>query len=128
MAETFIVVNGILWIGFALFHAMFWKIFDWKNELPRLSPPNRMIVQASNVILIYIFIVLGIVYVAYAGEISTSALGHVLLLAALGFWVLRTVLQFVFGSVKSRASNMTAGICAVMAIYSLMVFAYGAMI
>jgi hypothetical protein len=123
-AEMLVVIGGVLWIGFAAFHAAFWKMFGWRDELAKLSPPNRMIMQASTVVMIYIFMVLAYVSIIFPDYIARTTAGHVLLLAMLGFWILRTALQFIYGSVKSMISNITGGVCAAMAVYYFLVLSY----
>jgi len=51
---------GILWmagalyhLGFAAFHAFFWKLFRWKTSLRTATPLNRAVVQVLNLCLIY---------------------------------------------------------------------------
>jgi len=45
--------------GFAVFHLGFWKLFAWREELPRMSVANRAILQIANLRLIYVFLGVG---------------------------------------------------------------------
>ena len=117
LAQTFIFYGGFWWLGFAAFHAGFWKAFDWKNELAKLTPVNKMIMQAADIIMIYLFLFFAYLSFAYAPVLMTQPLGQAVLVFWLGFWILRTGLQFLLGSTKSAASNITAALCIVMAVY-----------
>ncbi|WP_461074945.1 hypothetical protein [Spirosoma flavus] len=55
-ANGVVCLCGVNSLGFAIFHAFFWKIFDWKNDLKTSSVPTRAIIQISNVRLIHIFL------------------------------------------------------------------------
>jgi hypothetical protein len=55
-----LLMIGILWmagalyhLGFAAFHAFFWKLFRWKTSLRTATPLNRAVVQVLNLCLIY---------------------------------------------------------------------------
>ncbi len=116
-ARALVFYGGFLWLGFAVFHMSFWKVFDWKNELAMLMPVNRMIMQAADVCMIYQFIVFAYISFAYAQVLVSQSIGHVVLLTWLGFWILRAGLQFLLGSAKSMASNVTAVVCIIMMVY-----------
>jgi len=82
--------------GFAGFHLLFWKLFDWKRDLQRSSFTTRVVVQILNLRLIYFFIAVGALCLAFPSELANSTMGHAILLGQSLFWVGRTVEQFVF--------------------------------
>jgi len=96
---------GVHSLFFALFHAYFWKLFDWKNDLKSISIANRAIIQIINLRLIYIFLGIGVVCFVFPRELLSSKLGNVFLLGISLFWLGRTIEQFVFLRIKSRFVN-----------------------
>lgn len=93
---------GIYNLAFAIFHISFWKIFKWKEDLKRTSIANRAIIQIMNVRLIYIFLLMSFIYIFYQDQLMETKIGFFLLVGFLGFWVGRTVEQFIFLRVKSK--------------------------
>ena len=101
-SQTALFLCGLYNLAFAAFHLYFWKIFKWKEDFKRNSIANRAIIQILNIRLIYIFLLMSFIYFFYPKQLLKSELGFVLLVGFLGFWVGRTIEQFVFLRVKSR--------------------------
>ena len=95
-------ICGVYNLAFAIFHIFFWKIFKWNDDLKKISMGNRAIIQILNIRLIYIFFLMSFVYFFYPEQLLNTELGSVLLLAFFGFWVGRTIEQFIFLRVKSK--------------------------
>ena len=93
---------GIYNLAFAVFHIYFWKIFKWKEDLKGNSIGNRAIIQILNIRLIYIFLLMAFVYIFYPDQLIETRIGFVLLCGFLGFWIVRTIEQFIFLRVKSK--------------------------
>lgn len=96
MKNTLLIVAGLHSFLFAAFHLCFWRLFQWRTELARVSAINRGVMQVLNLCLTYFFIALGLITVADKEEIMATRLGHHLLLALSVFWALRLIEQFVF--------------------------------
>ena len=101
-SQTALFLCGLYNLAFAAFHLYFWKIFKWKEDFKRNSIANRAIIQILNIRLIYIFLLMSFIYFFYPKQLLKSELGFVLLVGFFGFWVGRTIEQFVFLRVKSR--------------------------
>jgi len=57
MDKNFILtLCGLHSIVLAIFHVLFWRIFQWKKQLPLLNPANRATMQILNLRLIYGFL------------------------------------------------------------------------
>lgn len=82
--------------GFALFHLGFWQLFGWRETLRGMTLADRAILQISNLRLIYLFVAIGMLCLAFPVELAGSALGRALLLGMAGFWLGRLIEQFVF--------------------------------
>jgi hypothetical protein len=98
LAKLLLVLAGLFDLAFAAFHLCFWKIFRWRDELPRLSFANRGILQILNLCLTYIFVVMGAVCLLFGNDLTTSRLGRFVLGSFALFWALRAIYQpFFFG-------------------------------
>lgn len=102
--EILIKAGGIYTIGLIVFHALFWRIFDWNNDLQSLSFLNRATIQVLNISLMFAFIIFAYVSLAHTGELLTSSLGRSLLLLMALFWLARTIQQIIFYKLHHWAS------------------------
>ena len=91
-----IILCGLYSLGFALFHTQFWRLFDWKNDLAKLTPVNKAIMQIFNTRLIYLFLFVAAICFIFTDELSTTPLGRFFLIGMSLFWLGRTIEQFVF--------------------------------
>jgi hypothetical protein len=104
--EMIIYCCGIYAVAFAIFHIMFWRIFNWKKDLQNISVANRAIIQIANSRLIYVFLFTAFVCFFYTDELLTTRLGHVFLAGSSIFWFGRTIEQFVFLGYKHKVVNL----------------------
>lgn len=94
--ETIILLCGIYSVALAIFHILFWKIFNWKNDLKKLSFANRAIIQILNTRIIYFFLFVAFICFVYPTELLTTGLGQTFLAGIALFWLGRTIEQFIF--------------------------------
>lgn len=95
-------ICGFYYILFAIFHILFWKLFNWKEDLKGNRIGNRAIIQILNLRIIYVFLLMAFIYLFYTNDLINTQLGFVLQVGFLVFWVGRTVEQFIFLKIKSR--------------------------
>ena len=100
--KTIIFLCGLYSVAFATFHALFWRLFNWKKELVKLNFANKAIVQILNSRLIYFFLFVAFICFVYPDELLTSNLGKTFLAGLSLFWLGRTIEQFVFLKVKNK--------------------------
>lgn len=98
--KNLIYIGGFYCLAFALFHLAFWKLFDWKRELPKLKPVNRGVMQVLNLRLTYVFLVVAFISFFYADELLTTSLGKVILAATSLFALMRAVEQLIFWKIE----------------------------
>lgn len=103
-AQTVIKMGGVYNLAFLVFHAMFWKIFKWHNELPKLTHINGAIMQVLNLCLMFCFLLFGYISLFHTSELGTSNMGRALLLFIALFWLARAIEQLVFFSFKRSSS------------------------
>ncbi len=94
--DTLIIIGGIHSLLFAIFHIGFWKIFNWRTELKKLNVPNRVIMQISNLCLIYFFLFVAFICFFFTKELYASNLGNVFLCGISLFWFARAIEQIIF--------------------------------
>ena len=102
--ETFIIAGGFYTIGLIVFHLLFWRIFDWEQDLKRISFLNRATMQVLNISLTLSFIIFSYISLVHATELLTSSLGHSLLMLIALFWLARAIQQIVFYRLRHWAS------------------------
>ena len=85
---TVALLAGALDLGFAAFHLMFWRLFQWPARLEASGKVNEAITQTLNLVLIYVFVAYGVALIWTA-----ASLPPMLAWAGAGFWLLRMALQ-----------------------------------
>ncbi len=95
-AEAWILLGGLHSLGFALFHLAFWKLFRWPQSLQAAGVANRTIIQIANLRLVYVFLGVAALCFLFPQELAGTPLGRALLFGMSGFWIGRTIEQFVF--------------------------------
>ncbi|MFJ5368804.1 hypothetical protein ACIPIA_06245, partial [Bosea sp. CER48] len=58
---------GLLDLGFALFHAAFWRLFGWPRRLAASGGLNMAITQTLNAMLGFVFLAYGTALVWQSG-------------------------------------------------------------
>lgn len=102
--DKLIIIGGIFNLGIAIFHIMFWKIFRWKSELPKLKKVNQGVLQVLNLCLVLCFLFFSYISIIYSYELLTTELGNSLLIFISLFWLIRGIEQFIFFSYKLTGS------------------------
>ena len=96
MDGIMIFICGVYSLGFAIFHTQFWRLFDWKNDLIKLKPFNKGIIQIANLRLIYFFLFVAAICFFFPHELLTTGLGRFFLGGMSIFWLGRAIEQFIF--------------------------------
>lgn len=100
--KLIIYLCGAYSVGFAIFHLFFWRLFNWKNELQKLSIANRAILQISNLRLIYLSFLVSFICFCFPTELISTTLGNTFLAGMSLCWLGRTIEQFIFLRVNKR--------------------------
>jgi hypothetical protein len=102
--ETVILIGGFYNIALIIFHGMFWKIFNWKKELQRMTFLNGNIFQILNLSLTFAFIIFAYLSILYNEELVSSELGKSILSLISFFWFFRALQQIYFFGIKNKTS------------------------
>ena len=103
-AETVLVLGGVFNIAFAVFHLLFWRVFDWKRDLASLTFINRQVMQILNLCLTFVFLIFAYISFFHTAELLATSLGRALLLLISTSWLLRAVEQVIFFRLKRPLS------------------------
>lgn len=96
LLETLIKIGGLYTTGLVVFHLLFWRIFNWKEDLRSLTFLNRATMQVVNLSLTFVFVIFACLSFVYSAELLTSRLGRSLLSFMAAFWFFRSLLQPLF--------------------------------
>ena len=96
MDGAMVFLCGCFCVGMAIFHLSFARLFNWKQELPRLHIANRAIIQIANWRLIYLFLLVALLCFLFPTELTTTPLGRFFMVGMSIFWFTRTIEQFIF--------------------------------
>ena len=104
--EKLLLIGVIFHLAFVAFHLLFWKLFDWVQDLKKLSHINKSVMQILNLRLIFVFLIFA--YISYFNtvEMLSSKLGLTMLAAIALFWGFRSVEQVIYFGIKNFASNL----------------------
>jgi hypothetical protein len=102
--EVSLVMGGLFNLAFAVFHMLFWRIFDWKRDLRSLTFNNRQIMQVLNLCLIFAFVIFAWISFFHGDELLRTALWRSMLILISLFWFLRAIEQALFFRLKQPAS------------------------
>jgi hypothetical protein len=102
--KTMLFIGGIYHIAFAVFHVLFWKLFRWKDELPKLNVINSNVMQILNLRITFIFLVFAYISFFHSTELLTTGIGNFLLLAIALGWLGRAIEQIYFFGLKKAVS------------------------
>jgi hypothetical protein len=95
-------------VALALFHLGFWRMFRWGEELPKLHPANRGVLQVMNIMLIAFLLMLAGIQVLAAAELAATATGRLLFGGLTACWILRAVLQPIFWTMPKGTNGAFA--------------------
>jgi hypothetical protein len=108
-SSTLVVIAGVFNLAFAAFHVAFWRLFQWPASLGSLGRTNRGILYVLNMALAALFVLVGILLLAYSEDVATTGLGSALLWGMALFWLARAAVQApVFGLKKPLSMILLA--------------------
>ena len=100
MNETLIQIGGGYNLALVLFHVLFWRIFNWNEDLKSLTFLNRAIMQVLNISLTLVFIIFAYISFAHTNELLNTKLGVSVIALISIFWFARAFQQIVFFKLK----------------------------
>ncbi|NBP69200.1 MAG: hypothetical protein EBR30_21925 [Cytophagia bacterium] len=92
--EIHFKIAGALLVMLALVHGIFPKYFKWETELKPLSLINRQMMQVHTFFIALILLLMGLLCLTSAKELSETNLGKKISLGLAIFWTTRLLIQF----------------------------------
>lgn len=92
--EFHLKLIGILLILLAAIHIIFPKYFNWKKELNSLSLINRQLMYVHSFFIAFVVLLVGILCLTSANELTSTVLGKKISLGLGIFWSVRLFIQF----------------------------------
>lgn len=96
LRNTLVIIGGIFFIVFGLFHISFWFLFDWQNELAKLNEVNSNVMQMLNIGTVLLLLSFGCILLFYRREILNTRLGKAILIISSLYFFARLIAEFVF--------------------------------
>lgn len=96
LKKILVTIGGVLFILMGVFHLLFWKLFDWGNELSKLSVTNSNIMQKLNIGLCILLFSFGYILLVNRKEVISTRIGKILLFVSTLFFLIRLVIEFIF--------------------------------
>ncbi|MBL8181770.1 MAG: hypothetical protein JNL64_09130 [Blastocatellia bacterium] len=104
--RTLIQIGGVLWIVCFIFHVLFWRLFDWSNDLESINKVNKSIMQVLNLCLMLCFLIFAYISLIHTDDLLGSALGKTMIAGIAAFGVIRFLLQFPFFELRLFRSKL----------------------
>ncbi len=92
--ELHLKIIGIVLVGLAVLHAFFPRHFRWKEELRGLSILSRQIMYVHTLFIALIILLMGVLCLTSASELTGTTLGKRVCLGLGLFWTTRLLIQF----------------------------------
>jgi hypothetical protein len=96
LRKSLVIVGGILYLLFGVFHSSFWKMFNRHNEFDQMTPFLSKVMQMLNIGIIVFFFSLGTIMLLYRKEMLNSKIGKAILFASVAFFLVRGLAEFAF--------------------------------
>ena len=109
-ATQAIYLGGAFNTALFVFHAFFWRIFRWREDLASLTSLNRAVMQVLNLCLMFAFAIFAYVSFFHTAELLGTRLGRAMLVLISAFWLLRACQQFIFFRVRSPVNAAFFGL------------------
>lgn len=98
--ELHLKITGILLIILAFIHLIFPRYFNWEKELNSLSLINRQMMYVHAFFIALVVLLMGVLCLTSAAELTGTILGNRLSLGLGIFWAARLFIQFFGYSAK----------------------------
>jgi Na+-transporting NADH:ubiquinone oxidoreductase subunit NqrB len=105
METILIKAGGIYSFALVIFHVMFWRLFNWREDLQSLTSLNRAVMQVLNISLTGTFVIFGTISLAHTDQLLATSLGQTLLFTLALFWFIRAVQQVLFFKLRHNRSK-----------------------
>lgn len=99
MNMKLLCLGGILNIAICAFHAMFWKLYGWPENLLCLVPDDQSRMQVLDILLILVFAFFAFSSLFHRKAMLSTSLGRTLIWFIIVFYFVRIVSQIIFWNI-----------------------------
>lgn len=117
--KKMLLVAGVLNAGFAILHLFFWNMFDWPASLATAGVENQKLMPVMNIHLILVLGVFAYACLFHAKDMLQTRLGRFVACGIGGFWLVRTVTEFIYWDITMLESQVLAVLFLALAVCSL---------
>ena len=96
MRKVLLYIGGSITLCFSVLHLSFWKLGNWQEELLKLSPDNKGIMQMLNIGSLYMLLFGAFVSFYLAKKEEYTFIEKTLIIFIAGYYILRIVFGFPF--------------------------------
>jgi len=96
MRKIVLYAGGSISFAFVIIHILFWKLFNWNEELARLSAMNKGLMLTLDAWITYLFVFATFISVYLAGLKEFKFLEKTIIFFIAGVYVLRIICGFFF--------------------------------
>jgi hypothetical protein len=94
--KVILYVGAFIVFIFALFHLVFWEMFNWNEELKKVTIGTAGVLQILNITSVYVLLFSAAVTVYIAVKNRSDFLSNILLLFVSGYFLLRIITGYYF--------------------------------
>ena len=96
-SSCLVQVGGFLSAGLAIFHSLFDRVFEWKNDIQKLNPINGKVLYTIHIFMIPFFVLYSIISLCFSDTlVNGTPLSKALLIFYVLFWLARGLWQWYF--------------------------------
>lgn len=99
MNMKLLFLGGILNFAICVFHAMFWKLYGWPENLLCLAPDDQARMQVLDILLILVFAFFAFSSLFHRKAMLSTSLGRTLIWFIIIFYFVRIVSQIIFWNI-----------------------------
>jgi hypothetical protein len=120
MAKKLLIIGGVLNAVLALFHMLFWKLFNWPESLRTISADNQAIMQVLAIHGTYVVALFAVLSLVFTRDLLMTRLGRIITLSIAGFYYLRCLNEFIFWDITDPGALIIFILCLLIAVlYSI---------
>jgi hypothetical protein len=94
--KKILIIGGVLNLFVAIFHAMFWKLYGWPENLLCLNHDDQARMQVLVILLTLVFAFFAYASLAHNKTMLSNSLGRGIAWFIIVFYFIRIVSQFIF--------------------------------
>ncbi len=96
MKIGFVIASAIFNLLIVILHISFWEMFNWKEELQKVTMENSVVVQMMNLFIILLVFAVTFILIRFRKNVVDTFMGRIFILMIAFLYLGRLVMEFVF--------------------------------